>query len=62
MVDSHLLDEEAIFDGGLRLEFVAEGLQERGELLARFALEDDGFGEEAVAEAVAGGICVYLRA
>jgi hypothetical protein len=27
----------------------------RGELFARFALEDDGFGEEPVAETVAGG-------
>jgi hypothetical protein len=40
----------------LGLEFVAEGLQERGKLFARFAFEDDGFGEEAVAETVAGGL------
>ena len=54
VVDGHLLDEQ-VFDGGLGLEFVAESLQERGELFAGFAFEDYGFGEESVAETVAGG-------
>ncbi len=57
VIDGHLLNEE-VLDGGLGLEFVAESLQERGELFARFAFEDDSFGEESVAKTVAGGFAL----
>jgi len=52
--DGHGFDQAELGGGG-GLEFVDEGAEEIDKAVLDFGFEDDGGGEEAVAEAVAGG-------
>ncbi len=52
--DDHFVNEEG-FDGGGGEELGAELFDEVVEAVAGFAFEEDGAGEEAVGDAVAGG-------
>ena len=51
--DGHFLDE-GVFDGALGPEGFFERADEVAEDVERFAFHDDGFGEHAVTEVVAG--------
>ena len=50
--------DEDVFDRALGLEDFFEGADEAAEDVERFAFHDDGLGEHAVTEVVAGGVAV----
>ncbi len=52
--DSHVFHEGG-FDGGLWLEFLVKGGEERAKAVLRFAFENDGAGKHAMSHGVAGG-------
>ena len=54
LAESHGFDER-VFDGAEGMEGFLDGPDETAEMIEGFTFEEDGFGEYAVAEAVAGG-------